>query len=251
MKTFGLIGFPLSHSFSKSFFSEKFQKNGISDCRYELFPLSDISQFNELIANQGNLIGLNVTIPYKIQIIPYLNDLDMEAKSVGAVNCIRLEKHSGKLKLIGFNTDVFGFRSSLKAWLPHSELKALILGDGGAAKAVKFALHQLNIPFTVVSRYPKGSDLTYADLDKSCIKEHLLIINTTPLGMSPHLDAAPVLPYEYITPLHYAYDLVYNPEKTKFLKLCEVQGAQIKNGYEMLVLQAEKSWEIWNTGLPV
>ena len=247
MRVFGLTGFPLSHSFSKKYFSEKFQREGIEDARYELFELPDISGFPELFSQQADIAGLNVTIPYKQQVMPYLDQLDASAQKVGAVNVIR---KTGS-KLVGYNSDYFGFRQSLEKWLPsgHSGLSALVLGTGGASKAVTAALQDLNIPFKLVSRREEDGILTYEQLKEnpSLITQHRLIINTSPVGMSPKTGQAPFLSYEVMGKDHFLYDLVYNPEETKFMQLGKRQGAKVKNGLEMLHLQAEKAWEIWNS----
>ena len=242
MKVFGLIGYPLSHSFSKGFFAEKFQKEGINDCIYENFSLEDISQFPALLEQQPDLRGLNVTIPYKEAVLPWLDELSPAAEQIKAVNCIQF--HDGLR--IGFNTDVMGFKRSLQPLLKPHHTNALVLGTGGAAKAVMFVLQELNIPYTVVSRRAHDGVITYNMLDKDIIAAHTIIINTSPLGMYPQVDAAPPIPYELITKHHLLYDLIYNPAETLFLKQGAAKGAAIKNGHEMLVLQAEASWDIWN-----
>jgi len=242
MKVFGLIGYPLSHSFSKGFFAEKFQKEGISDCIYENFPLEDISQFPALLEQQPDLRGLNVTIPYKEAVLPWLDELSPAAEQIKAVNCIQF--HEGIR--IGFNTDVMGFKRSLQPLLKPHHTNALVLGTGGAAKAVMFVLQELNIPYTVVSRRAHDGIISYNMLDKDIMTAHTIIINTSPLGMYPQVDAAPPIPYELITKHHLLYDLIYNPAETLFLKQGAAKGAAVKNGHEMLVLQAEASWDIWN-----
>lgn len=242
MRLFGLIGFPLSHSFSKGFFTEKFEKEGITGCSYENFPIPDIDQFPALWQQNPELEGLNVTIPYKQAVIPFLDELSDAAKAIGAVNCVRLR--NGKLK--GFNTDVIGFRRSLEPLLKPHHTKALILGAGGAAKAVKFALQQLGIAFTVVSRKHYDGTISYATIDEEIMRSHPLIINTTPVGMYPNETDAPPIPYEFISGQHLLYDLIYNPAETLFMQHGESHCAEVKNGLEMLVLQAEASWEIWN-----
>lgn len=247
MRVFGLIGFPLSHSFSKKYFSEKFEREGIKNARYELFEIPDISNFPELIHQQSDLVGLNVTIPYKQQVMPYLDGLEESAEKVGAVNVIR--KTGGKL--IGYNSDYYGFLLSLEKWLPadRKNLKALVLGTGGASKAVMAALNDLTIPFQLVSRQEGESSLTYDQLqeDPSFLNQYHLIINTSPVGMSPKINEAPAIDYSRLSPDHYLYDLVYNPEETRFMQLGKEQGAKVKSGMEMLHLQAEKAWEIWNS----
>ncbi len=246
MRIFGLIGFPLSHSFSKKFFTEKFEKEQIKGCKYELFPLTHIDQFVDLFSAQQELCGVNVTIPYKVQVLPFLNELDEAASAIGAVNCIHIGRKNAERWIKGYNTDAYGFAESLKPLLKKQHQKALIFGDGGAAKAVKYVLQQLNIPFLVVVRNPAPDTILYSAVNQALLADHQLLINTTPLGMSPNLDTCPPIPYQYIGPEHLAYDLVYNPEETQFLNLVKAQGGAIKNGLEMLYLQAERSWYIWN-----
>lgn len=245
MRKFGLIGYPLSHSFSKKYFTEKFQQEGISDCQYELFPLVNIQELPKLLAQNPDLAGLNVTIPYKQAVFPYLSAMERSAQEVGAVNVIKIQQG----RLLGFNSDTYGFGQSLFHFLKgdSQQIKgALVLGTGGAAQAIVYILKKLNIPYKTVSRSAVKGDLTYQTLTPEIIKNHQLIINTTPLGTSPNLDACPELPYESFTSKHYLFDLVYNPEKSLFLANGEKRGANICNGLEMLHLQAEKSWEIWN-----
>jgi shikimate dehydrogenase len=259
MKHYGLIGYPLSHSFSKKYFTEKFEKEHISDAVYNLFPIEHISQLTELLKNNPDLCGLNVTVPHKISVLKYLDWIEHDARTAGAVNCIRISAESpvsvafsGEVgvkgddyRLEGFNTDIYGFEVSLKPLLKDYHDKALVLGDGGAAKAVKCVLHNLGIDYKVVTRKPYPGNLLFTDLKPHHVKNYPVIINTTPLGMSPKIDECPPIPYEAITDRNLLYDLVYNPEKTLFLEKGEQKGAVIKNGYEMLILQAEKSWEIW------
>lgn len=241
MRKFGLIGKNIAYSFSESYFNDKFRKESILDSAYQLFDLKSISEIDELFQLE-NLKGFNVTIPYKEEIISYLDKLSPEAEKIGAVNCVKIQNN----KKIGFNTDAFGFENSLKPLLEKHHQKALILGDGGAAKAVKFVLAKFRIDYQSVTR--KG-ELKFSDLNQEIISTHQLIINCTPIGTFPDLETSPDIPYEFLTDSHLLYDLIYNPEKTKFLQLGETPGAKIKNGYEMLVLQAEKSWEIWNQPL--
>ncbi len=242
MRVFGLIGYPLSHSFSKGFFADKFRQEGVSDCIYENFPLDDISQFPALLEQQPDLCGLNVTIPYKEAVLPFLDELSPAAEQIKAVNCIQF--HEGTK--IGFNTDVTGFKRSLQPLLKPHHTHALVLGTGGAAKAVMFVLQELNIPHAVVSRSSAPGTLTYEALDKDIMEGHTIIINTSPLGMHPQVETAPAIPYELIGKRHLLYDLIYNPAETLFLQKGAARGATIKNGHEMLVLQAEASWDIWN-----
>jgi len=246
MKLYGLIGYPLGHSFSKQYFTEKFSLLGITDHSYEAFAIKSIAELPGLLKANGELCGLNVTIPYKQDILPFLTDVSHLPEGVLACNCISI---SGE-QLIGYNTDVIGFEQSLVTQLKPQHSRALILGSGGAAEAIKYVLTKLNVSFKVVSRkLHEGSDLVYGDLDETIIKEHLLIINTTPLGTFPNVAEYPAIPYHHLTPAHYLFDLVYNPSKTVFLQKGEAKGAIVKNGYEMLVLQAEESWRIWNENI--
>jgi shikimate dehydrogenase len=238
---FGLIGKTLKHSFSRSYFTEKFITENITDCVYDNFELSRIEELPQLLHTHPDLKGFNITIPYKEQIIPFLNGKNEMVAGTGACNCVKLVNG----KLYGFNTDVIGFRKTLEVRLKPSHKKALVLGTGGASKAVQYALKQLGIPFLLVSRQPAAGLITYNNLGKDILSEYALLINTTPMGMYPDVDNYPPLPYEYLTPEHFLYDLIYNPEKTQFLIKGEHRGAQICNGFEMLVLQAEESWKIW------
>jgi len=243
MRLFGLIGYPLSHSLSQQYFTEKFEKEGLNDCRYALFPLSSVEKLPALLQQYPALRGLNVTIPYKKQVLPYLDSRDAIPAGLEACNCIRIREG----KLTGFNTDITGFEKSLRPLLQPHHKNALVLGNGGATTAVVFVLKKLGIAFKIVSRrLQSGSALTYTDIDESVFKQHTLIINTTPLGMHPHINNCPDIPYHSLSAAHLLYDLVYNPAKTLFLQKGEERGAAIKNGEEMLVLQAEESWRIWN-----
>ncbi|QHT69545.1 shikimate dehydrogenase [Rhodocytophaga rosea] len=255
MRIFGLIGFPLSHSFSKKYFTEKFSREGITDASYELFPLQTISLLPDLFRSQPHLRGLNVTIPYKQAVLPYLDQLHPAAARIGAVNVIRIGENGSKT---GYNSDYFGFTSSLFEWFSQvhkdgsvediiKQCKALVLGTGGASKAVKAALEDLQINYISVSRQPAQNQLSYDQLTEAILKEHTLIINTTPLGMSPDTQNFPPIPYQYLTTGHYLYDLVYNPEETVFMQKGKDKGAFVLNGLPMLYGQAEKSWEIWNS----
>jgi shikimate dehydrogenase len=247
MRLFGLIGYPLSHSFSKKYFSEKFEKENVSDVAYELFELPKIEDFQQLIKQQPNLHGLNVTIPYKQAVIPFLDELDASARKVGAVNVIRFQEG----KRIGYNSDYYGFKQSLQNWLPkdNTNINALVLGTGGASKAVAAALTDLEIPFYLISRNAGGNSLSYEQLQESpaIFQRPRLIINTTPLGMAPNTGTAPPIVYEKLNSEYFLYDLVYNPAETRFMQLGKEKGATVKNGLEMLHLQAEKAWEIWNS----
>ncbi len=240
---YGLIGYPLTHSFSKKYFTEKFEKENIKNSKYELFEIKEAGEILDVLKNNPNLRGLNVTIPHKENVIQYLDEIDAAAKEIGAVNVIKIT--NGKLK--GFNSDYYGFRQSLLNLIgERKQLKALILGTGGAAKAVKAALLDLNIPFHFVSRKKEGANFSYEALDKTILSEHKLIINTSPLGMYPNVETCPDIPYHLLTPEHFLFDLVYNPEETTFMKKGAERDAKTKNGLEMLHLQAEKAWEIWN-----
>ncbi|MGB1206149.1 MAG: shikimate dehydrogenase family protein [Chitinophagales bacterium] len=243
MQLYGLIGYPLSHSFSKAYFTKKFEALGITSKQYELFPLANINELSILLAQHKNMVGLNVTIPYKEKIFAFLDEVDEAAAKIGAVNTIKISQN-GKTK--GYNTDVYGFEKSLKAMLQTHHQNALILGTGGAAKAVKYVLEKCDIRYKMVSRKPKANEFAYEDIDANLLQKYTLIVNTTPLGMSPNIKSCPDLPYQYLTKKHFLYDLVYNPAETTFLKYGKQQGAIIKNGLEMLHLQAEKAWQIWN-----
>ena len=242
MRRFGLIGKKLKHSFSKNYFTKKFENENISDCSYELFELSTIEEFPELIKKTPGLQGLNITIPYKEDVIKFLTKKTKVVDEIQACNCIKILED----QLIGYNTDVIGFKESLQPKLKSHHNKALVLGSGGASKAVQYSLKELGIAYYVVSRRKKFNQLGYEDVGKDVIDSYTLIINTTPLGMFPNVNDDPPIPYEYITSKHFLFDLVYNPGKSKFLKQGEEYGAQIANGHEMLVLQAEESWKIWN-----
>lgn len=242
-KLYGLIGYPLSHSFSKKHFSEKFEREQIADSYYELFPLESIQAFPALIEQYPNLVGLNVTIPYKEQVIPFLDKLDEGAKAIGAVNTIRFEDGN----LIGFNTDVYGFEISLRAFLTQAVQKALVLGTGGGAKAIHYVLGKMKIECLTVSRSSSKGDLTYQELTKDILGQCQLIINTTPLGTAPAIDTYPDISYHYLSENHFLYDLVYNPEETSFMQKGAKFGAATHNGLRMLYLQAEKAYQIWTS----
>lgn len=244
MRRFGLIGFPLSHSFSPAYFSKKFNSEGYTDCLYEAFPIKSVEELTSLLADNPDLEGLNVTIPYKKDVLSFLHQRTKEVKQMGACNCIRIQNKM----LTGYNTDVIGFEKSLLPHLTNAHSKALILGTGGSAAAVEFVLRKLEIDFLFVSRNTQkgSSNLTYNEISSSILNEYKLIINTTPLGMYPDIQDCPDIPYEYLTKDHYLYDLVYNPEETLFLKKGAEKGAITKNGSDMLIIQAEESWKIWN-----
>lgn len=259
MKKFGLIGYPLEHSFSKKYFTEKFKEKGLSDHVYELFPLQNISDIVDLIKANPDLCGLNVTIPHKIGVMYYLDKIDKVAKKIDAVNCIKIIKNkpvesfftgelfSTKVRLEGYNTDAYGFETSLKPLLRKHHNKALVLGTGGASRAITFVLDHLHIDYLMVSRRKARKQITYADLNENLMNEYTLIVNTTPLGQEPEVESCPDIPYHFLSEKHLLYDVVYNPAETEFLKRGKARGAAVKNGEEMLHLQAEKSWEIWNS----
>jgi shikimate dehydrogenase len=242
-KRFGLLGRNISYSFSKGYFTEKFSREHFEGCTYENFEIPDINNFSELVENNIDLNGLNVTIPYKETVIPFLDKLSKNAAQIGAVNTIKFTK-KGKLK--GYNTDYYGFKKSLEPLLQSHHKKALILGTGGASKGVAFALDQLDITYTFVSREGKENCIDYSLINATTFDNYQIIINCTPVGTSPNVDAFPLIPYEFFTEKHIAYDLIYNPAETQFLSKAKAQGAQIKNGLDMLIFQAEKAWKIWN-----
>ncbi|PSG86582.1 shikimate dehydrogenase family protein [Aurantibacter aestuarii] len=242
MNNFGLIGKDISYSFSELYFTEKFKNSDIKNTKYKTFDIENIDNIKELISNE-NLSGLNVTIPYKQEILPFLDQLNSTSAQIGAVNCIKVMKN-GTLK--GYNTDYYGFKDSLKPYLQKHHTHALILGTGGASKAVAYALDRLNIKYKFVSRKPTQGQLNYTNITADVILKHTLIINCTPLGTYPNITACPNIPYFNITRRHLMYDLIYNPEVSAFLAKGQSQGATIVNGGEMLRIQAEKSWEIWN-----
>ncbi len=245
MKTYGLIGYPLGHSFSQKHFAEKFKVEQI-DSSYSLFPLPSIDDLPRMLDENPTLAGFNVTIPYKQQVFKYLDAIDEETQRVGAVNVVKIIYKDGKRLLKGYNSDIYGFECSIKPLLKPYHRKALIFGTGGASKAVSAMLRKLGIEFVFVSRTPKDGQLAYSQIDKKVMDEHLVLVNCSPLGMSPKIDECPNIPYNYITDKHLAYDLVYNPEETLFLANARKQGATTKNGLEMLHLQAERAWDIWN-----
>jgi len=248
MKRFALLGRTLTHSFSQKYFTSKFESSGLKDHVFELFEIAQIEDFRKILSEKSPLSGMNVTIPYKEQIIPYLDSLDTNAESVGAVNVIKFTKEG---KLVGYNSDYFGFKNSLlktlNAYLLINPKHALILGTGGASKAVAAALKDMGIKYKFVSRELGKGDIIYKNLDKNTIQDATLIINASPLGTFPNINQFPDIPYEYLTQNHLLFDLVYNPEDTAFMKKGRAYGAKTKNGLEMLHLQAEKAWEIWNS----
>lgn len=244
---YGLIGYPLGHSFSAQYFTEKFLREGLDEC-YKLFPIKDINSLSELVDCNKTLNGLNVTIPYKQAVIPFLDNISDDASEIGAVNVIRISRSESAERefLSGYNTDWKGFIESLDSMLHPDVKKALILGSGGASKAVVYGLKKRGIRSLIVSRTKNNGDITYDDIDKTIMSEHLLIVNTTPLGMFPKTEACPDIPYHLLTSNHICYDLIYNPEQTEFMRKSAAMGAEVKNGLEMLHIQAELSWKIWN-----
>ncbi|GHE46275.1 shikimate dehydrogenase family protein [Sphingobacterium griseoflavum] len=246
MKKLGLIGYPLGHSFSKKFYLEKFERENISDINYDLYPLETLDGFQTLYDTDPNFCGFNVTIPHKRNVMAFLDELSPEAEEINAVNCVRIERKNGKAFLKGFNTDAFGFEQSLRPLLTAKHQTALVFGNGGAAQAVYYALKKLGISYRIVSRQRDNGDLTYTDLTEAVIRDHKLLVNCSPVGTFPNIQECPHIPYEGIGESHLLYDLIYNPEETLFLKKGKERGATTKNGYEMLVLQAERNWKIWN-----
>jgi len=245
-RKFGLIGFPLSHSFSRKFFNEKFVAEGI-DAEYMNFELENIAQLPHLIASHPDLEGINVTIPYKEQVLTFLDSTDESAGNIRAVNTIRIHRTGHHVMLQGYNTDIQGFQESIRPLIQKFQQKALVLGTGGASKAVTKALANLQIESILVSRNPEEKgELSYGDLDEDVMDNYKIIVNTSPIGTYPNIEGCPSIPFELVTPKHLLFDLVYNPEVTEFLKLGKQKGAMIKNGREMLELQALASWEIWN-----
>ncbi|MEO1258773.1 MAG: shikimate dehydrogenase [Bacteroidota bacterium] len=246
-RIFGLIGFPLSHSFSKQYFTEKFIRENIPGCSYELFSMESIESFPQLVASRKGLSGLNVTIPHKLRVMSFLDEISEEAREIGAVNVIQFK--NGKLK--GYNSDAYGFEVSLRELLSQgnlqgADIQAFILGTGGASLAVKYVLKKLNVAYQFVSRTRTNDNITYHEITPELLGSHRLVINCTPLGTYPNEDTFPDLPYEAVTDHHFFYDLVYNPALTVFLKKAQAKGSAVMNGLPMLHLQAEKSWEIWN-----
>ena len=243
MRKFGLIGKNISYSFSKTYFANKFEKEGIQNTSYENFDLQTIEEFPEIFTNNPEISGLNVTIPYKEEVIPFLTKLNRKAKAIGAVNTIKITK-KGNLK--GYNTDCYGFKNAIKSFLETHHKTALILGTGGASKAIAFTLKEMNIAYKYVSRSKTPDNFTYDELDASIIKKYHIIINCSPVGTHPNIDECPRIPYKALTNQHLLFDLIYNPSETLFLKQGKQHGAKTCNGLKMLELQAEKAWEIWN-----
>ena len=245
MKKYGLLGYPLGHSFSRNYFNQKFEAERI-DAEYLNFEIPEIKEIKNVIKENPELNGLNVTIPYKEQVIPYLDDLDEDARLIGAVNVIKFSKGLfGKVKLKGYNSDIIGFKQSIEPLLKEHHRKALILGTGGASKAVFQGLKQLGVASTFVSRKAKEFCITYEEITPKVMEQYTVIVNTTPLGMYPNVNACPDIPYDLLTSDHLLYDLLYNPDETLFMRKGKEKGAVVKNGLEMLLLQAFAAWEIW------
>lgn len=250
MRIFGLIGYPLGHSYSKQYFDRKYLTEKITDCRFENFPLEDISLLNELIIKNPECVGFNVTIPYKSRIMEYLDWIEPRAREIGSVNCIKVEREGDRCIRMGFNTDMPAFRETLRMFVPDAGIScALVMGSGGAAKSVCHALRETGIEPVIISRSKGKGKLTYDTLSDEIIRKNRLIVNTTPLGMWPETEASPPLPYHSITSDHILYDLIYNPEMTTFLKKGAEAGAKIISGLHMFHIQAELSWKIWNSDL--
>lgn len=244
MRTFGVIGFSLSHSFSQRYFTQKFEQEGITDAVFKNYAIKDIDELENVLATEPNLQGLAVTIPYKKAVLPFLNTATEAVQQMGACNCIRIKDYN----LTGYNTDIIGFEESFKTHLQPQHTKALVLGSGGAAAAVVYVLRNLGIEYLVVSRraLPEKHIIDYKAVDAELLHQYTVIINCTPLGTYPNVEGVPELPYQLLTPQHYLFDLVYNPPLTRFLALGQAQGATIQNGYDMLTIQAEHNWRIWN-----
>ena len=238
---FGLVGKDISYSFSRGYFTQKFADLGLEDHSYENFDFQAIEEIQDVLDNNSDIKGMNVTIPYKQEVMPFLTELDPEAEKIGAVNTIQFSKNGLK----GFNTDAYGFKNAMAPFLKPHHNKALILGTGGASKAVAYVLGELGISYVFVSRNPGKNKISYDQVTEEILKEHTILVNCTPLGTHPNIEQRPALPYEFITDQHFLFDLIYNPEKTAFLAAGEAKGAQISNGLRMLELQADRSWEIW------
>ncbi len=244
MRRFGLLGYPLTHSFSQKYFTEKFAELGLTDCVYENFSLASIDELEDVLKEHKNdLRGFNITIPYKKQALSFLHESTDTVKAIGACNCVDIRDGI----LTGYNTDVIGFAQSISPFLKPHHTKALVFGTGGASAAVVFVLKKLGIEVQYVSRTASENAIDYEGVDEAMLSTHHLLVNTTPVGMYPNVDTYPAIPYQYLTPQHHLYDLVYNPAETKFLEKGKLQGATTQNGYEMLILQAEESWRIWNS----
>jgi shikimate dehydrogenase len=243
MKRYGLIGYPLTHSLSQQYFTDKFSQEGIDDYMYERFSIPSINDLHTILNTHKDLCGFNITIPYKKEVLAFLTERSKAVEEVGACNCVKIEGQN----LIGYNTDVIGFENSLLPFLKPTHNQALVLGTGGAALAIVYVLQKLGIAYKYVSRSAAEGQFCYNDLDASVMELHTLIINTTPLGMFPNIDACPNIPYQLLTPEHHLFDLTYNPAESTFLAKGKQMGATIQNGQQMFVEQAEQSWRIWNS----
>ena len=243
MRRFGLLGFPLTHSFSQKYFTQKFEKLGLRDCVYENFSIQYIQDFTQILESRNDLRGFNITIPHKKHVLSFLNEVSEVVKEIGACNCVHIKNG----QLIGHNTDAIAFEQSLSPFLQSHHKSALVLGTGGASAAIVFVLKKMGIDFQFISRTNSENAINYESVNEEILAFHHLIINTTPVGMFPNTEDFPNLPYQFITKQHHLYDLIYNPLETKFLEKGRLQGATIQNGQEMLVLQAEESWRIWNS----
>ena len=242
MNTYALLGRNISYSFSRQYFTDKFDREGITESRYINFDIPTLDELPKLLQTTPDLRGMNVTIPYKQEVMRFLADIDPEAQAIGAVNTIKLTD----IGLVGYNTDCYGFRETLRPLLKSYQTHALILGTGGASRAVAYALKQLGIAYSLVSRTPASGSLSYKELTQQILEKHFLVINCTPLGTFPKVADCPPIPYQYLSPSHLLYDLIYNPAQTTFLQRGAARGATTCNGLQMLVLQAEKAWQIWN-----
>jgi shikimate dehydrogenase len=246
MRKFGLIGYPLEHSFSRQYFTEKFLREHISDCSYENYPIEDIGEFQKLMSDEPELAGLNVTIPYKSEIIRFLDTIDPEAEEIGAVNVLKFKRFGRKIKIFGFNSDVTGIKDTLQPYLTDNVRDAIVLGTGGSSRAVCHVLGKSGIKYVLISRNTMPGNLTYSDLNSGLLDKTHLIINTTPLGMFPDIESKPEINYYLLKKGQILFDLVYNPELTSFLRMGKEMGCTIISGMKMLHSQAEKAWEIWN-----
>ncbi|MES2330975.1 MAG: shikimate dehydrogenase [Bacteroidota bacterium] len=242
MRRFGLLGYPLTHSFSQKYFTEKFEKLGLTDCVYENFSLASVDELPAVLNEKKDLRGFNITIPYKKQVMAFLHESTEAVKTIGACNCIDIRDGV----FTGYNTDVIGFEQSISPFLKPNHTKALVFGTGGASAAVVFVLKKLGIEVQYVSRIASKDAIGYESIDEAMLASHHLLVNTSPVGMYPNVDTYPAIPYQFLTNEHHLYDLVYNPAEAKFLEKGRTQGATVQNGYEMLILQAEESWRIWN-----
>jgi len=246
MRKFGLIGYPLGHSFSQKYFGEKFRKENIEDCVYDNYPLQDLSIFPELISTEPDICGLNVTIPYKSEIIPFLDWISPEADEIGAVNVVKIKKIQGRVLLNGYNSDITGIQDSISSFGTINIKNAVVFGTGGSSRAVCYVLKKMGYVVTLVSRNKKADSITYSEITSELINNTGLIVNTTPLGMYPDIESKPDFNYKLLNSNHYLFDLVYNPELTSFLKMGLLQECNVLSGLKMLHSQAEKAWDIWN-----